>query len=445
MKNSEKKEKRLALPFFIVLALAAVIALILPLRPEVSERERRSLTPFPAFTWESFWRGDYLRDVGLWYSDTFPGRDEWLAGAGALQNLQGITDTAVNLDMLRPGREDSTDLDALLSAPPDPPVPEVTAPPAATPAPTEEPWAGFGPEEERELYGASILIDGGVFTRLGFDQTAADNHIRMVSAFADALAAEGIRFFDLPVPTGAGVLLSPELSAELGCADQGKILAYLFSRTGENVIGVDALGELLAHNREYLYFRSDHHWTALGAWYAYDAFCAAAGWKSVPLTEYTGADMGTYTGSFYLTLGQNAALRPDTVMAFVPPGNITMDIPGSTDPRNGTWGPVVDYSAEPENMKYLCFIAGDHPVTVLTNHDLPDGPDCVVLKDSFANPFVIYLTEHYRTVHVLDYRSFRTSVRSYALEAGAEDVILCQDISISQSLPPQTLLPANLQ
>ena len=445
MKNTEKKEKRLAVPFFAALAILAVIAFLLPLRPARSETEKRELTRFPVFTWESFLRGEYLSDVGLWFSDTFPGRDGWLAAAGELKNLRGITDTAVNLEALHAAPDDGQ-LDALLAEAVPTPLPESTAAPTETaaPAPTEEPWAGFGPEEERALYGASILIDGAVFTHLDFNQAAADNHIALINSFADALAEDGIRFFNLPVPTGAGVLLSPELLSELGCADQGKLLAYMFQRQGDNVHKVNALEELLAHNREYLYFRSDHHWTALGAWYAYTAFCRSAGFEAVPLEDYRAVSMGAYTGSFYATLDRNAALRPDEVIAYEPPGNVTMDIQGSADPRNGLWGPVVDYSAEPDNMKYLCFIAGDNPVTVLTNHDLPEGPDCVVLKDSFANPFVIYLTQHYRTVHVLDYRTFRGSVRAYAREHGAEDVILCQDISISQSLAPQTLLPANL-
>ncbi len=458
MKNDRKKEKRLAAPFFIALAILAAAALILPLRPTRSETEKRELTRFPSFTWESFLRGEYLSDVGLWFSDTFPGRDGWLAAHREIQSVHGLSDTAVSLNALGAAADTAEDLDALLSEPvvtPSPtaaatPVvtqtPEVTEAPEVTPspAPTAEPWAGFGLEEERELYGASILIDGSVFTQLTFCQGNADNHIAMMNAFGDALAAEGIRFFNLPVPTGAGVLLSPELREELGCADQGKLLLYMFQREGENVYKVNALDELLAHKREYLYFHSDHHWTALGAYYAYVAFCRSAGFEPVPLSEYKEVSMGDYIGAFWYTLGLNTNMRDDEVIAYVPPGDITMDVWGLNDLRNGTWGPVLDRSGEPDNMKYLCFIAGDNPVTVITNHDLPDAPDCVVLKDSFANPFVVYLTQHYHTVHVLDYRSYRNSVRLYALDVGAEDVILCQDISITQTYGPQTLLPDNL-
>ncbi|MBQ3276526.1 MAG: hypothetical protein IJH47_05660, partial [Oscillospiraceae bacterium] len=180
MKNDRKNEKRLAAPFFIALAILAAAALILPLRPTRSETEKRELTRFPSFTWESFLRGEYLSDVGLWSSDTDPGRDGRLAAHREIQSVHGLSDTAVSLNALGAAADTAEDLDALLSEPvvtPSPtaaatPVvtqtPEVTEAPEVTPspAPTAEPWAGFGLEEERDLYGASILIDGSVFTQL---------------------------------------------------------------------------------------------------------------------------------------------------------------------------------------------------------------------------------------------------------------------------------------
>ena len=95
--------------------------------------------------------------------------------------------------------------------------------------------------------------------------------------------------------------------------------------------------------------------------------------------------------------------------------------------------PIVDeYEADP-HMKYDCFIGGDKPLAILTNENLPDAPDCILIKDSFGNPFSIFLTQHYHKVYVLDYRKNFTPVSNVAEQYGVKDVILAQSIGVSQS------------
>ena len=105
------------------------------------------------------------------------------------------------------------------------------------------------------------------------------------------------------------------------------------------------------------------------------------------------------------------------------------------------YGPVLpDMTDGAVSMKYNCFIGGDNSVTVLTNDDLPEGSVCIVIKDSFGNPFTVFLTQHYHKVVVIDYRNFDRTLTSYLAEYGAQDVILVQSIGVSQSSGAQTLL-----
>ena len=101
---------------------------------------------------------------------------------------------------------------------------------------------------------------------------------------------------------------------------------------------------------------------------------------------------------------------------------------------------IVDESESDRGMKYNCFIAGDNPITVITNDNLPDAPDCLVIKDSYGNPFVVYLTQHYHKVYVLDYRKNFTPVSTVASQYGVQDVILVQSIGVSQTRQAQYLL-----
>ena len=466
----------------------------LPLRPENSERERRKLHEFPPFSVRTLLDGSYFDEISAWYSDTFPGREDMLEISDRLNALHGIGKNEVQLTQLSGTDNDNAALDALLeeaeaaappagnegaaapeespAAQPTPktPAPTPTAAPeaSATPAPSEAPaspepseapaapeespepgaadqiadpdavienWGGLNGEEEAKMYGDLVVIDGNAVSRMGFDQITTDHHIQLMNQAGDALAAKNIRFFNVPIPTSVSVLLSSDMLEEIGAADQGKILRYMFAKENENVGKVNAFNNLLQHNTEYIYFHTDHHWTALGAYYAYQEFCEVAGFEPVPLSEYKEVNMGSFIGSWAYSISQKM-LEPDEMIAYVPPGNIKMEITGQPTADSV----IIDESENYPNMKYNCFINGDNPLTVITNEDLPDAPDCLVIKDSFGNPFVVYLTQHYHKIYVLDYRTNFTPVSRVAEEYGVQDVILAQSIGVSQTRQAQYLL-----
>ena len=86
---------------------------------------------------------------------------------------------------------------------------------------------------------------------------------KVVNMVVDKLAGMGVRFFNLPVPTSVGVLLSSDMLEKIGCADQGKMLRYMFAQENENVFAVNAFNHLIAHNDEYIYYNSVQWWSEL--------------------------------------------------------------------------------------------------------------------------------------------------------------------------------------
>ena len=306
----QRHEVELAGPFIAVLTILSVISLILPLRPETSVREKRRLREFPTFTLQSLLSGNYFDDIGLWFSDTFPGREAMLEISDCMDAMHGLNRNEVVLSPSASEKNDNADLDALLeqaeaereaaaAAATPTPVPEVTATPVVDQNTVIEDWEGLKGEDEAAIYGDLVVLDGTVLSRLGFDQTASDHHAALMNQAGDALAAQGRRFFNLPVPTSISILLSSDMLSELGAADQGKTLRYMFARENDNVGKVNAFNNLLAHNSEYLYFNTDHHWTGLGAYYAYQSFCETAGFEPVPLENFTEWNMGAFTGTWY--------------------------------------------------------------------------------------------------------------------------------------------------
>ena len=459
--REEKRRKRrraLAAPFFTVLFALAVVALIIPLRPTESMREKRRLAQFPELTVKTLVSGDFFDGVSTWYSDTFPGRESWLNVATGMNNLHGITTNVVSRSQINQAAVDVTLPPAYYATPaptaePDPdaeptpvPTPEPTPYYEEIDAPTEsiENWGGIGDNDEKVIHGAVYQVKGAAFENFQFLEGLTTMNATMVSRAAGIAKEYDVRFFDMPIPASVGIMLSSDLLDRLGMDDQGQAIAFKFEKESDDVLKVNVFNTLVRHNNEYIYFRTDHHWTALGAYYAYEAFCRVAGFEPVPLSEYTELDMGDFLGSFYSTSPQPATLETDHLYAYDPPGNIEVQIYnyGYTYP-----GPtVLDRSQSSIFDKYTCFLGGDHMMTVLTNNDLgDDAPNCVVYKDSYGNPFVLYLTQHYHRVYALDFRKYDAmGMRSFIQAYHINDVILAESMSMSMGQGSYVMLDMRL-
>ena len=460
----KKRRRALAAPFFTVLFVLAAVALIIPLRPTESMREKRRLARFPELTVGTLVSGDFFDGVSTWYSDTFPGRETWLDVATALNNSHGITTNVVSLSQMNQAQAQETVPPELLLPTPTPeaapdPDAEPTPTPEPTPVPTPEPtpyyveidtptesmesWGGIGDNEEKVIHGAVLQVNGAAFENFQFAEGLATMNANMISRAAGIAKEYDVRFFDMPIPASVGIMLSSDLLDRLDMDDQGQAIAFRFEKESDDVQKVNVFNTLVRHNSEYIYFRTDHHWTALGAYYAYEAFCRVAGFEPVPLEEYTELDMGDFIGSFYSTSPQPGTLETDRLYAYQPPGNVEMQVynGGYTYPADV----IFDKSQAGKFDKYVSFLGGDHTMTVLTNNDLPDGPNCVVYKDSYGNPFVIYLTQHYHRVYALDFRKYDAmGMRSFIQAYHINDVILAESMSMSMGLYSYQLLDMRL-
>jgi hypothetical protein len=247
------------------------------------------------------------------------------------------------------------------------------------------------------------------------------------------MSERGVDVYSILIPTSAGVMISSEYLEKIRCSDQGAAITYMYSAMGDSVHKVNIFNDLVAHNDEYIYFRTDHHWTALGAYYAYETFCAAAGLEAVPLENFTELDQGEYRGSFYYNCNQNSRLRLDNVYAYDPPGDFEVRITGE-DGGTFLWTIISDMTTSSTAAKYMTFLSGDRPMISIKNNSLPDAPVCVVVKDSFGNPFVPFLTQHYSQIYVLDYRSYKAMRLKDFVEAyGVDVIIFAQALQLAQS------------
>ena len=447
-KNTKRQSPKLVIPFFAVLAALAVIAAIVPLRPTVSYDEKRELAKFPAFSWEALLSGSFFDDITLWYSDTFPGREGWLEVSQMLSSLHGYGSIAIE-----------GQLPELVEVPE---IPAPTRPPETVPEiPSEEPTEAPAEEStetvpaETEQEDGEILLDatfssssvvqigGSAYQPLGFSQQHSDRYIKILNTLAAAVEPKGVRVVSAPPPLAIGTMVDAKYLPELRSADQEQTLRYLHESMVDSVVTVDTHNALIPHRDEYLFFHGDHHWTALAAYYCYQATCEAMGLEAADLEDFEVLDQGEFRGTLRGKARYPYKLTQDYVISYIPPGDISLTCYGQ---NGGTWeGTVIrDLRNDKVGSKYLCFLEGDQPLVCMTNHDLPeDAGNCLILKDSFGNCFVPYFSQNYRNVYAIDYRKYHQNTIQRFVEAyDIQDVIIAPNLMSIQSDPGTKALGA---
>lgn len=449
LQERKARLRRGSVPFFTVFFAIFVIAFIFPLRPTQSVREKRNLTPFPAFSLSSLGNGDYFEGISLWFSDTFPFREKLLDVSSAITGLHGYGSIVLNFDVAatvpvreaEPAPTPSALPVTLPAEAPDgeqaPPPQESTVPPEAEDVPEtpEEPAPAFINDGNAEVaFGQNIQIDDSAYGLFRFNQSNTDVHIDAVNAFSPLAEENGIRFYDLLVPSGL-IRIADEFSSQLGCSSVSEAFSYIYSRENSGVVPVDVFHALALHNEEYTYFHSDHHWTALGAYYAYEGYCEAAGLTPIPLSSFEEINMGEYRGSYYYNVPQPGKLETDELIAYKPISDLSMIVYGNDSTYN--WPVLGDQTHADVTRKYYAFLGGDIPLGVITNNSVPEGSSCMLIKDSFGSPLAVFLSEHYHTLYVIDYRVYSTvtngTALDFALRHGVQDIILSQSIELVQS------------
>ena len=422
-----------------VLALVGLLSLILP-KPTVSEYEKRELAKFPAFSAKALWSGEWLRDFEAYYADTFPGRDGFIAVTAVLDDWKGIR-----------GKDDIKIYNTNQGGASQPPAPvtppETSAPSSPSSLPesqspsgssggesqTEDPSVSSQPEsssasstpdappEVPDGYlteGYCIVGDRGM-TLFGGYRPVADQYADILTRFAGKVAGQA-QVYNIVVPC-SGEFYLPEKYQSLSNSQKENI-EYLYSKMGPEVTTVDAYSWLARNTEKYIYFRTDHHWTGLGAYYAYVAFCRAAEIENVNLDHLEKRTIQPFLGTVYnATRDPRLEQSPDYVDYWITAPNATAKLwlKGRSDPLE-----VYPWSeGSAGGNSYGVFIWADNPLFAVHNPDLANGRKALVLKESYGNAFAPWLFANFEDVYVIDYRHYEKSVTQFVQENGVDTVI----------------------
>ncbi len=410
-----------------IMVIGALVGLLFFARPTTSAVEMRNLTPFPEFTVGGFLDGSFFTQVSLWYADTYPLREPMVAADHAIDSLFGI-----NTGTGMVGGNVKAD--------------EIPVEQQETPAPVKVEPLAEPPDQQTLAEDIQANIMEGIYVQDGagyaiyyFSQNAADTYVAAMNTAAERL--DGVStVYSIMAPANS-ITLDPATASKMGGSDQQQTLDYLRTRFDSKVKSVEIVDDIIAHRDEYLYFHTDHHWTQLGAYYAYVAFCNEKGIEPKPYTSWREVNLGDFQGTYYNTIEGMGYVQPDNIVAYIP--NSTNDMKYWSAYGEEVDGKVIDEGAAnwDPSFKYSAFMAGDQPLEIVHNSNVTDGSSCLIVKDSYGCAFIPNLVDNYETIHVIDFRETDKNICDYAIENKIQDVIFLTGMKIGLTdTVAQTLL-----
>ena len=216
-------------------------------------------------------------------------------------------------------------------------------------------------------------------------------------------------------------------------ADELSYIQQMYFATGAAT--VDLAGPLTAHKGEDIYYRTDHHWTSLGAFYGANAIFEALGLEPLELSDY---EKTTVTDQFYGTIYSTSGVRwvrPDSIDTYIPADGVHVTSWFGAQPSEGSL--YVDHYLSVKD-KYSYFLGGQQqPLCVIESDKAPDGPKVLIIRDSYSDSLAPFLTERFSEVHLFDPRNNLTSVKDYVAQNGIDSVIVLysfQNFATDQNL-----------
>lgn len=353
------RNKVISILFCLLLAAGAAAHFLLPDR-SYSDHEKRLLAQAPGLTWRTLRTGKYGEALEEYLADQFPGRDGWVT-------VKTVTDRIAG---------------------------------------------------KRESGGVWFADDGYLIeVHRSFDEAQTAKNLAALKGLQDALAERDIPLWVMPVPT-AGEILSDKLPAFAPNADQKAVLQ---AARDAGLEVVDATGILEAHKDEAIYYRTDHHWTTLGAYYGYAAWKQAKGETAEPISAWQSEILcDNFLGTTYAKVNDPFA-EPEVIEARYRTETHRVDY-------NDGWkraDSIYERSYLTGSNQYAVFLNGNQAATVVSGSGTGR---CLILKDSYANCFAQFCVDEFAETHLIDLRFFRGSVRKYAEEHGITEVLVLYNV-----------------
>ncbi len=365
--------------------------------------ENRKLAQFPKYSDSTFWKGKYFKDIEAWYADNFPARDRWISFASSFKNKLGFQSSEIKI------YDETNDADAGLK--------KDTIKKKINDGPL--PDDGATGEVKKKVF----VFKNRAFEMFGGGPAMGKSYADVINSYNKLLSPD-IQVYNLIIP----VALEFEITEKYAKMQKPNrpAIENIYNSEDANIKKVWAIDVIRKHRSEYIYFNTDHHWTSLGAYYAYRAFCETAGLTAVSLDTVPSKTKSSFLGSLYrLTRDEGLQSNPDSVRYYLFRDSVNFFIGGT---KIGSWTKSKMYSEGASGPNsYLVFLQGDLPIVKMeTQHK--NGRKIAVVKESYGNAFAPFLINNYEKVIVVDQRYYTGEFIKMLKAEGINELLFINNI-----------------
>lgn len=372
------RSKITILSFLIMLALFAYIGIFAPKDAASVQEENREIAQMPKFCTETVFSGDFSKDFEDYLADNVGFRGKFTALAAKLNMYKGVNSKYGTLVSVNKG-------------------------------------LGVGESSK----GSLIILDDKIMEVYKKDKKAEKLYTKALNGYAESIP-EDVNIYSMLIPT----------QIEFECPQMGdsqkETIDSVYKNADERITKINVYNAMKENIDDYIYFRTDHHWTQRGAYLGYCKFVESAGMTPVKLSDLTADKRGGFLGYLY-NQANNPIMKKyaDDIEWFTGAENFAVAV--NDKDADGTY---IDYEtriynipSDDEAPKYKLFMGGDHSYLKIKGA-VQNGRTVCVIKDSYGNALLPLLTNSYETVIAVDPRSYNGKVSELVVNENVDDLLI---------------------
>ena len=252
-----------------------------------------------------------------------------------------------------------------------------------------------------------------------FNDEMLKNNLNSIITFTNNYNKE-VDFFIIPNSYAIYDELTPRY---LPLVDQlsliNSINSYLSSKSNDHINTINVAEELLKNKDDYIYYKTDHHWTSYGAYLAYLTYMDYLGLEIVDINNLEKITINNFLGTYY---NRSKYFKADS--DFITYYNILglhIEIDGKEQLS------LMDLDKFKGSDKYSAFLWGNNGLTKVINENISEerkGSSILIFKDSYANSFIQFLSYNYEIIDIIDLRYFKESIRNFMKDKDYNEILI---------------------